>query len=109
MLAEKLDKKVQVYKKQEVINDLGQTEYQYNFYKNIWANITPLSNKHINYIAETNKIEHNFKFILRENSIKDLSRDMYFIYKNQKYNVDYFVPNFKNKDRIEIICKLVVN
>lgn len=108
MLAQKLDKKIEVYKSQKVINDLGQTEYKYSLYKKVWANIMPTSTKVSNYIAETDRAEHTFKFILRENSIKDLTRNMYFIYKNQRYDIDYFIPNFKNKDRIEVICKLVV-
>lgn len=108
MLAEKLDKKVDVYKKQKTINDLGQTEYRYAFFKSLWANIIPTSTKVANYIAETDRAEYTFKFILRENSIKELTRDIYFIYKNQRYDIDYFVPNFKNKDRVEIICNLVV-
>ncbi len=108
MLAEKLDKKVDVYKKQKIINDIGQTEYNYALFKSVWANIMPTSTKVANYVAETDRAEYTFKFILRENSIKELTRDMYFIYKNQRYNIDYFVPNFKNKDRVEILCKLVV-
>ena len=108
MLLEKLDKKVEVYEKQEVRNDLGQIEYKYYLLKKVWANIIPTSTKVSNYVAETNVAEYTFKFILRENSIKNLTRDMYFIYKNQRYNIEYFVPNFKNRDRVEIICKLVV-
>lgn len=108
MLAEMLDKKIEVYKKQKIINDIGQTEYKYSLHKKVWASIMPTSTKVSNYIAETDRAEHTFKFIIRENSIKDITRDMYFIYKNQRYNIEYFVPNFKNKDRKEIICKLVV-
>ena len=108
MLLEKLDKKVEVYQKQKIINDLGQTEYKYSLLKRVWANIMPTSTKVSSYIAETDVAEYTFKFILRGNSIKNLTRDMYFIYKNQRYNIEYFVPNFKNRDRVEIICKLVV-
>ena len=108
MLSEKLDKKVEVYQKQKIINDLGQTEYKYSLLKKVWANIMPASTKVSSYIAETDVAEYTFKFILRENSIKNLTRDMYFIYKNQRYDIEYFVPNFKNKDRVEVICKLVV-
>ena len=108
MLLEKLDKKVEVYQKQKIINDLGQTEYKYSLLKRVWANIMPTSTKVSNYIAETDVAEYTFKFILRGNSIKNLTRDMYFIYKNQRYDIEYFVPNFKNRDRVEIICKLVV-
>lgn len=108
MLLEKLDKKVEVYQKQKIINDLGQTEYKYSLLKRVWANIMPTSTKVSSYIAETDVAEYTFKFILRGNSIKNLTRDMYFIYKNQRYDIEYFVPNFKNRDRVEIICKLVV-
>ncbi|WP_317366349.1 phage head closure protein [uncultured Tyzzerella sp.] len=108
MLPNILDKKIEVYKNQKSINDLGQTEYKYCLYKKVWANIIPTSTKTSDYIAETDRAEYTFKFILRENSVKELTRDMYFIYKNQRYDIDYFIPNFKNKDRIEVICKLVV-
>lgn len=99
---------MEVYKKQKITNELGQTDYEYFMVKKVWANIMPSSAKVSDYIAETDRAEYSFKFVIRENSIKDLTRDMYFIYKNQRYNIDYFVPNFKNKDRIEIICKLEV-
>lgn len=108
MLVEMLDKKIEVYKKQKVINDIGQTEYRYSLYKKVWASIMPTSTKVSNYIAETDRAEYTFKVIIRANTLKDITRDMYFIYKSQRYNIDYFVPNFKNKDRIEIVCKLVV-
>jgi len=41
-----------------------------------------------------------------ELKIKELTNDMYFMYKNQKYNIDYSIPNFKYKDSIEIYCTL---
>ncbi|WP_250277217.1 phage head completion protein [[Clostridium] colinum] len=64
MLVEKLDKKVEVYKKQKVINDLGQTEYKYALFKSVWVNIMPTSTKVDNYVAETDRAEYTFKFTL---------------------------------------------
>ena len=89
MLAEKLDKRIYVYKKQKIINELGQTEYNYDLFKSVWANIIPMSIKVTNYVSETTRAEHNFKFTLRVNSLKELTRDMYFIYKNQMVGLEH--------------------
>ena len=50
--------------------------------------------------------EISHKFTIRAKT--NLSNDMYFIFKNQKYDIKYFQQNYKYHDRIEVFCKLVV-
>lgn len=107
MLTEKLDKKVDVYSKNEIENELGQIEYAHTFVKKVWANIIPMSTKENNFVAETTVADYKFKFVLRAKSL-NVTRDMFFIYKNQKYFIEYIVPNFKNQDRIEVVCNMEV-
>lgn len=107
MLVNRLNKRVQLFGKVKEKNELGQVEYSYKLLKILWADIVPISGREADYLAETTISECRFKFILRENSIKNINRDMYFIYKNKKYYIEYFTPNFKYLDRIEVFCKVV--
>lgn len=105
MLPNVLNQKVDVYTKVERENELGQIEYARAFVKTVWANIVHMSTKVNDFVSETTVADYKFKFIIRAKSLK-ATRDMVFKYKNQEYFVEYVTPNFKNPDRVEVICKM---
>lgn len=107
-LAGKLNNRIDVYGKLSYENELGETDFFYGKIKPVWAEITPISGSIKNGEANTTYTDTSHKFVIRSNAINDLSNDMYFIFKGQRYDIKYFNPNYKYRDRIEIMCSLVV-
>ena len=103
-----LNNRIDVYGKTEIKNELGETDYTYDKIKTIWANILPTTGYTKDVTGEVTRTEMKYKITIRSDSLKELTNDMYFIYKNQRYYIDYFIPNFKYRDSIEIYCSLVV-
>lgn len=107
-LVSKLNNRIDVYGKILYENELGEKDYTYGKIKSVWAEITPSGGSIRNGEANTIYSDISHKIVIRSNAINNLSNDMYFIFKNQRYDIKYFNPNYKYRDRIEIICSLVV-
>jgi len=107
-LTSKLNCRIDVYGKVETINVLKEKEYDYSKLKSVWAEIIPqngnLQSSEVN--VKYANISH--KITIREKAISNLRNDMYFMFKEQRYDIEYFNPNYKLGDRIEIFCNLVV-
>lgn len=108
MKIDSLRNRIDVYGKIEIKNELGELDYIYDKIKTIWANIIPTTGSLQNIEGKVIQTEMKYKITIRSDSIKELKNDMYFMYKNQRYDIDYSIPNFKNNDSIEIYCSLVV-
>ena len=52
--------------------------------------------------------EITYKFVVRAGAIPKIENSMYFMFKGQRYDINYFNPNYKYRDTVEIICKLVI-
>lgn len=107
-LASRLNCRIDVYGKVPVENELKETDYDYGRIKPIWAEITPQGGNIKSSEGNTQYADISHKIVIRANSIPDLTNDMYFMFKGQRYNIKYFNPNYKYRDRIEIMCSLVV-
>lgn len=107
-LSSRLKCYVDLYAKKEVKNELNESDYEYSKIKSFWAEITPKNGIQLNGQANTISMEISHKFVVRSNVLKELTNDMYFIFKNQRYDIKYFNPNYKFKNIIEIFCSLVV-
>lgn len=107
-LSSRLNCKINVYGKIKIENELGEGDYRYGRIKSIWAEIIPSSGNVRNGEGNTSYTDINYKFVIRSNSIKNITNDMYFMFKGQRYDIKYFNPNFKYRDSIEIFCSLVV-
>lgn len=105
-LSRRLNCKIDVYGKVKIKNELREVDFDYNKIKSIWCEIKPTSGTVKTVTGNIIQVDMKYKITIRNNSIKELKNDMYFIYKNQKYNIDYSIPNFKYKDSIEIYCTL---
>lgn len=107
-LASDLNCRIDVYGKVETTNVLNEKEYDYAKLKSVWASVIPQnggmqgSDVNVKYANVSHKIK------LRKNAISDLCSDMYFLFQGQRYDIEYFNPNYKNRDIIEIFCNLVV-
>lgn len=104
-----LNKKIEIYKNSEIENVLGQIVLSEEFLKCAWANIKIKSIKDENVVDRATMSETTIIFTLRKKSIKNITRDMFFIFENERYNILYFMPHFKFKDRIEIYCEHIIS
>jgi head-tail adaptor len=106
-LASQLIHRIAAYGKVEFKNELGEKDYRYEKIKSIWSRITALSGSVKDGDGHTEYADITHRITIRVSAI-ELTKDMYFIYKGQRYDVKYFNPNYKYKDRIEIMVSLVV-
>ncbi|QHI73787.1 phage head completion protein [Aminipila terrae] len=107
-LSSRLNCRIDVYGKKDYINALGEDDYIYEKLKSIYAEITPSGGSLLSGEGNTTHADISHKFVIRSNSISNLSNDMYFIFKAQRYDIKYFNPNYKYRDRIEIFCSLIM-
>lgn len=103
-----LSNRIDVYGKVEKENELGEKDYTYDKIKTIWANILPTTGSTRDATGEVVRTEMKYKITIRSDSLKELTNDMYFIYRGQRYDIDYYIPNFKYRDSMEMYCSLVV-
>ncbi|WP_321833627.1 head-tail adaptor protein [Clostridium butyricum] len=104
----RLKNKIDVYGKQKIKNELGEDDYVFLKIKSVWCEIKPQSGMVKTLEGNYEYAEMSYKITIRNNAIPNLDNTMYFVHKNQKYSIKYFQPNFKNKNVIEVFCKLVV-
>lgn len=107
-LSSRLNCRIDVYGKVEIENELGELDYSYVKIDSIWAEITPGSGNVRNNEGNTNYADISHKVVIRANAIKNITNDMYFMFKGQRYDIKYFNPNYKYRDSIAIFCSLVV-
>ena len=105
-LVERLTNKVEVWGNVPCKNELGEVDYETQKIKSIWAEIKPISGSVKTVTGDIIQVDMKYKLTIRANAIKELKNDMFFVYKGQKYNIDYSIPNFKYKDSVEIYCTL---
>lgn len=105
-LSKRLKNRIDVYSKSQIENELGEVDFKYSKLKSIWAEVKPVSGTVKTISGDILQVDMRYKVTIRSNSLKELTNDMYFVYKGQKYTIDYSIPNFKYKDSIEIYCTL---
>lgn len=104
----RLKHRLDLYAKTKIKNRLNEQEYSYSFVKTVFGEV--LINSRTTEDGELNteyaKITHKIR--VRTKSITNLDNTMYFIFKGQRYNVLYFVPDYKNNEFIEIFTELII-
>jgi head-tail adaptor len=108
-LTDRLINRIEVWGKVKFENEHFEEDYRWDRIKYIWSEIIPtggsLATGQPNDISYA-KITH--KITVRNNAIPNLSNSMYLIYKGQRFDINFFQPNYKYKDAIELMCTLVV-
>ena len=103
-----LNKRIDVYSKVKVENELGEIDYEYKKSKTIWASIRPQTGSLQNQQADTILSNVTHKIIVMYDSAKEITQDMYFIYKDHRFDIKYILnPYFKN-ETLEIFCEEVI-
>ena len=106
-LTSRLRTKLKLYGKGiPFINDLGEDDFKEGFIKIVYGEVVPTGGVNTSTQADSTQAVTTYKITIRSKSIDQLSDDMYFVYKNQRYDIEYFNPNYKFQDSIQIITKL---
>lgn len=106
-LTNDLKHRLMVFNKQPFTNDIGETEYQYAPDGTIWGALTVVSGRTETLPGETERAAVTHKLTIRPRSCK-LTTATYFEYQGQRYDVQYWQPHYKRRDRFEVFLKLVV-
>lgn len=107
-MTNKLKHRLDLYSKAKVKNELGAIEYVYVKFKVVYAEILIQSKTTEDGQLNTEYAKMTHKIRVRSKSITNLDNTMYFIYKNQRYNILYFVPDYKTNEFAEIYTELVI-
>ncbi len=98
---------IDVYESQEYKNQLGEIARKYVKLKSLMAQITAQAGETHEGQANTETVKITHKFLVKAVDI-DIKPDMYFVYKENRYDVRYFMQNYKYNDIIEVLCNLVM-
>ncbi|MGE4272064.1 MAG: phage head closure protein [Desulfitobacterium sp.] len=100
--------RVDIYGKTQIVNELDEIDYTYNKLKTIWAAIIPQTGKLQAQQANTILSNVTHKIIVRYGAGKDITQDMYIMFRQKRFNVRYILnPYFKNVT-LEIFCEEVI-
>lgn len=106
-LTSRLKNKITLYGKTLVKNELGEDDYKYAPIKDLYAEILPYRGYDKPKQGDTTLATTSHKVLIRSSSVDLLEDDMYFVFKNQRYDIDYFNPNYIYRDSIEIFATLI--
>lgn len=108
ILAERLSNRIDVYGKVKFINELDETDYRFEIIKSVWSEIISTGGSLKTGQGDTIYANVTHKITVRNKAIPNLTNDMYFMYQGLRYDINFFQPNYRYKDCIEIMCNLVV-
>lgn len=97
-----------VYGQEEITTEIGETDFVYSPLRTVWAGLTVTGGRTETLPGDTERAQVTHKITLRVGTVPELSTDMYFVCQGQKYEVQWWQPHYKKRDRIEVMCKLVV-
>ncbi|MEG3040893.1 MAG: head-tail adaptor protein [Clostridium sp.] len=107
-LAERLTNRVDLYGKIEYENELKEKDFRYGKIKSIWCEIIPVGGSLKTLPGNGLYADVSHRITIRSKSVTNLTKDMYFIDKNKRFDIKFSQDNYKYKDSIEIMCSLVV-
>ena len=104
-----LDKRIEVWGKTAIKNELKETDYQDTKIKSIWASIIPQTGSMLKGQANTILTNTTHKIVCRYSSGKDIKNDMWIMFKGHRFDINYILnPYFKN-EKLEIFCTEVIS
>lgn len=106
--AANLNNRVDVYTKQPVENDFGITEYEYSFYKRVFADLRMVRRKERSGDAETEFVITSHELYLRERSLPDIDETYRFHYKDMILQAKYIEHDFRQDGMIYVMADRVV-
>lgn len=108
LLANRLNCRIDVYDKTKSTDLMLETIYTWSKLKSVWSEILPYrgTNKSV---EDATDAESTYKITIRVNAIPNLNDQMYFRYKNMRFDINYFHPHFKERNLIELFCTVIVD
>ena len=108
ILAERLTNRIDVYGKVKYINELDETDYKFDKIKSVWSEIVATGGTLKTGQGDTIYANVTHKITVRNKAIPNLANDMYFMYQGLRFDIEFFEPNYRYKDCIEIMTTLVI-
>ena len=73
----------------------------------IWGNVTPSSGRTAELPGEAERAEITHRVMIREASLPEICREMYFVVRGQELHVLYWYPIYNRRGWLEIFCRMV--
>ena len=100
--------RVDLYGLGPFVNELGEDDLDYAKVKTLWADINVVSGAQKEAPGNSVFAEVTHKITVRIEAAREITTDMYFIHQGQRYDIKYFYPHYKHRDRMELYCRLEV-
>ena len=109
-MIDRLRNRVDVYAKTETETEFYETTYEYKKIKSVWAEILPTKAGSIeeDISGEAIRSKTTHKITIRKDALRNITPDMFFMFKGQRYEIMYFMPHYQKNDITEIYCKLII-
>lgn len=104
----RLDKKISVWGNTLVENELGESDNKPGLIKSIWSDIIPQTGSLQKQQANTILSNVTHKIKVRYASGKDITQDMWFIYKGHRLDIKYILNPYFGNEWLEIFCEEVI-
>ena len=88
-------------------NDMGRTDDRYAPDGTIWGALTVVAGRTESLPGEAERAAVTHKLTIRPRACR-LTTATYFEYQGQRYDVQYWQPHYKRRDRLEVFLKLVI-
>lgn len=107
---ERLRHRIDVYAREESETEFGETDFEYRKIKTVWAGISVqnVGNLPEDLPGEVRAQRVSHRITVRAGAIEKPRNDMYFMYRGQRYDVEYYSPNYYRNDLIEFYCRLYI-
>jgi len=108
-MIERLDKKIALWSNNaEFENEVGEKDYKPGVIKSIWSKIIPQTGSLQKQQADTVLSNVTHKIKVRYASGKDITQDMWFIYKGNRFDIKYILDPYFSNQFLEIFCEEII-
>ncbi len=105
----RLDKKISIWDNNvEFINEVNEKDYRPGLIKSIWSEIIPQTGSLQKQQANTILSNVTHKIKVRYASGKEITQDMWFIFKGHRFDIKYILNPFFSNEFLEIFCEEVI-
>lgn len=105
-ITNKLNRKVGLYNYKLDKNELGELTYCYSLLKYVYSQVLPISNKINDVNREAEKIDSQYKFVIRKKSFSGITVNTRIKFEEKEFKIDYWNTDYKNNEYIEIFATL---
>lgn len=101
--------RIGIYKNVKVVNELGETTWEFQKIKEIWAAIIPQTGKLQNQAADTILTNTTHKIICRFDAGKDITKDMQIMFQGHRFEIKFILDPYFRHEKLEIFCQEVLD